>query len=408
MSDDLDTHIPGTPDSIEAVAEWLRVTLRDATAAHADTAYAQRSASESAWEGDAGEAFRARVGTMAKAGDEVSGLATAQGRSLDILAAALRTAQSETRRARSHAIAGGLTVTGTTVVNPGTGPDRPVTPAADAPQPVIDAHNTKVADFDAHQLKITCWNETVEIAQDAFESWDEALISAGERWQSDGGALVTVTQELLATGLGSASAAARASRFHGQANLHRLTVNSLQNHVGALTNPDGTTRGPNTRINQMLNEIDDAKINAANAHAAGMNAKPSAGVSKLLNRLGYAAAIYGTYDDYVNGGESLPQAATSNAGGLVAGMVAGAWVGGAIGTAIPVPILGTAVGALSGAIIGAGVGIFTSGMIDSLWESGLDSLDDVGDSVVDGGKEVVDTVKDAGGLVKDGWNAVFG
>lgn len=47
-------------------------------------------------------------------------------------------------------------------------------------------------------------------------------------------------------------------------------------------------------------------------------------------------------------------------------------------------------------------------MIDSLWESGLGGLDDVGDSVVDGGKEVIDTVKDVGGLAEDGWNAVFG
>ena len=158
----------------------------------------------------------------------------------------------------------------------------------------------------------------------------------------------------------------------------------------------------------MLDEIDAAKISAADAHASGLTAKPSAGVSKLLNRLGYVAAINGTYDDYVNGGESLPQAVTSNVGGLVAGMVAGAYIGGAIGTAIPVPILGTDVGAIAGGLVGAGVGIFTSGMIDSLWENGVDSLEDVGGAIVDGGKEVVDTVKDVGGLAKDGWNAVFG
>lgn len=408
MSGDLETLIPGSPGSIEAVGEWLRVTLRDATSKHADTTYAQRNASKGAWDSDAGEAFRTRVGTLAEVSDDVSAAATTQGQSLDTLAAALRSAKAETRRARTHAAAGGLTVTGTTVINPGPGPDRPTTPGADSPQPVIDAHNDKVEAYDAHQLKVTCWNETVEIAQGAFESWDEALVSAGERWQSNAGNLATLTQGFLAAGLGGASAAARASRFHGQANLHRANVTSLKNHVGALTNPDGTTRGSNTRINQMLNEIDEAKAKAANAHTSGMTTKPSAGVSKLLNRLGYAAAIYGTYDDYVNGGESLPQAVTSNAGGLVAGMVAGAYIGGAIGTAIPVPILGTAVGAVSGAIIGAGVGIFTSGMIDTLWENGADSLEDVGDSVVEGGKDVVNTVKDAGGLVEDGWNAVFG
>ncbi|NRQ49488.1 hypothetical protein [Aeromicrobium stalagmiti] len=408
MSDDLETFIPGVPGSIEAVAEWLRVTLRDKAADHADTTYAQRNESGSAWEGEAGEAFGSRLSTLASASDDVSAAAVTQGQSLDTLAAALRSAQSEAGRARTHASGGGLTVSGMTVINPGPGPSRPIAPSADAPQPLIDAHNERVETYDEHQLKVTCWNETVEIAQGAFDDWDEALVSAGERWQSNAGNLASLTQGFLAAGLGGASAAARASRFHGKANLHRSNISSLRGHVGALTNPDGTTRGSSTRINQLLDEIDDAKIKAADAHASGMTAKPSAGVSKLLNRLGYAAAIYGTYDDYANGGESLPQAVTSNAGGLVAGMVAGAYIGGAIGTAIPVPILGTAVGALSGALIGAGVGIFTSGMIDSLWENGVDGLEDVGGAIVDGGKEVVDTVKDVGGLAKDGWNAVFG
>lgn len=110
------------------------------------------------------------------------------------------------------------------VVNPGPGPDRPTDPPADAPQPVVDAHDEKVEAYDAHQLKITCWNETVDIAQETFEAWDEALVAAGDRWQSNAGNLAPLTQGFLAAGLGGASAAARASRFHGQAALHRGTV----------------------------------------------------------------------------------------------------------------------------------------------------------------------------------------
>lgn len=92
MSGDLDTFLPGRPGSIGAVAEWLRVTLRDETSAHADTLYAQRTEAASAWEGDAGDAFGSRVSTVARVSDDVSAAAVTQGQSLDTLAAALRSA----------------------------------------------------------------------------------------------------------------------------------------------------------------------------------------------------------------------------------------------------------------------------------------------------------------------------
>lgn len=72
----------------------------------------------------------------------------------------------------------------------------------------------------------------------------------------------------------------------------------------------------------------------------------------------------------------------------------------AVGSMIPVPVAGT----VAGAIVGAGVGVFTSGMVDSLFENGLDNI---GGAIEDGGKAVVDAGEAVAGGVKDAWDAVF-
>lgn len=96
-------------------------------------------------------------------------------------------------------------------------------------------------------------------------------------------------------------------------------------------------------------------------------------------------------------GEDPTQAVVSGTAGFAASVAAGAM----IGTAIPVPGVGTAVGAL----VGAGVGIFTSGMVDSLFEDGPD----VGDAAVEGLEAVWDTgaaaLSGAGSLARTvgGW-----
>ncbi len=64
------------------------------------------------------------------------------------------------------------------------------------------------------------------------------------------------------------------------------------------------------------------------------------------------------------------------------------------------------------------MGIVTSGILDRMWENGMESLGDVGNAIADGWNEVVDTgaaiLYMAGGVggavadtAKDGWNASF-
>ena len=78
--------------------------------------------------------------------------------------------------------------------------------------------------------------------------------------------------------------------------------------------------------------------------------------------------------------------------------------GAAIGTMIPVPVVGTAVGAL----VGAGVGIFTSGMVDNLFEGGSvgDALGAGWDAVEDTGEAIGDGLESAGDAIGDGIESV--
>lgn len=401
MTADLDTHIAGDPGAIEAVATWLRATLRDAALVHADTTLSQSSRAESAWEGDASDSFRDRLTTVARAGDDISEAGQTQGLSLDTLAADLRFSLAEMERARQLARGGGLIVDGTIVRNPGDGPPRPGAPGKDATEAVVAEYNSGVAAFEAHQLLIACWKEVISIADEASASWTRAVEAAAERWQSNAGNLATLSHGFLAGAAGGGSVAAQQYAFNSKEFLHNANANSLRNHVDALTNPDGSTRGPNTRINELLNEIDseEAASTAARDAAADPPLKPSSAVSDVLRRLGYVATGYGIYDD-INNGESVGQAVTSNVGGLLGGMGAGAAMGAVAGSIAPGA--GTVVGAVVGGIAGGVGSIAAAGAIDSIWEEGFS-----GQVFAAGMREVGTTASDLGGLAADGWKALF-
>lgn len=67
---------------------------------------------------------------------------------------------------------------------------------------------------------------------------------------------------------------------------------------------------------------------------------------------------------------------------------------------IAVPVVGTAVGA----VVGASVGIFPSGVTDSIWQNGIG---EVGGAIEDGADAVGDTAGAIGGAGEHAWNAVF-
>ena len=103
-----------------------------------------------------------------------------------------------------------------------------------------------------------------------------------------------------------------------------------------------------------------------------------------------------------HGDESAAQAVTSNVGGFAASVATGAVVG---------TMIGGPVGTVVGTVVGAGVGVFTSGMIDGLWDSGGDVSEAFMagvDTVADTGEALLDGAADVGGAVVDGIGGLYG
>lgn len=90
-----------------------------------------------------------------------------------------------------------------------------------------------------------------------------------------------------------------------------------------------------------------------------------------------------------------------DATGFLASMAAGAGTGAVIGSFVPVPGVGT----VAGAVVGAAVGVFTSGVIDSLFEEGPDvgaALDRGTEALADTGQAIADAPGALAGAV-GGW-----
>ncbi len=376
-------------------------TFTEATDAH-------RSRADASWDAPASESFRHHLTLLSDGVETLSTAAENQGVSLDALAVALRRARDQASAAREKAMHAGLEIEGTLVHHPGVGPAAPSPLSSNASPAAVDHHELAAAEYNRYQGLLAAWNTAAEEVRTAIDGWDDALLAAASRWQSNAGNLATLAQGFLAGGSSTLSVAANAYAMQSKADLAELRISGARSHVQALTNPDGTTRGPNSAINDHLNDVTAAQNDARAARAALDEVGPSARVTRIMNGLGFFATGYAIGDDLANG-KSIPQAVTSNAAGMAAGYgigAAGGWAasvvaGAAIGSIVPGA--GTIVGAGTGAVVGSVAAIATSGMVDSVWEKGDFSTE----TIRDGGREVRDTFVDAGGLVTDGWKALF-
>lgn len=408
MNAPLETRIDGDADTIEAVATWLRSTMQDSARTFTEATDAHRSRAAASWDAPASESFGRHIALLSDAGETLSTTAASQGLSLDTLAVALRAAQDHARVAREKATVAGLEVDGTRVHHPGGGPPAPIPLSGNTSPSAVDHHETALAEYNRHQDLVAAWNTAAEGVRRAIDGWDDAVVAAASRWQSNAGNLATLAHGFIAGGSNALSVAANVYATQSMADLATLRAAEAHSHVQALTNPDGTTRGPNRAINDYLNDITAAQYEARTARAALDDVGPSARVARIMNGLGIFATGYAIGDDLANG-ESIPQAVTSNAAGMAAGYgagVFGGWAATAVAGAVAgsvVPGAGTVVGAAAGAVVGSLAAIATSGMVDSVWENGEFN----GETFRDGGAEVHGTVIDAGGLVTDGWKALF-
>jgi uncharacterized protein YukE len=383
----IDTEIKGNPENARAAASWLRDLLSSRVSDAASQIYQARNRAEASWQGDAGEAFRAKMTTGAQKTDELAVAATEAAADIDEYAAGLHRVQENMRAVRETAAAAGLTMNGFVIEDPGPGPASPgEPPTGEATPEDVAAHNDAVDRARAHA--------------DLVEAYLRAQLDSGnERSAADilvdtlGNARDDVTQKwFLLVGDLTAGAVTTAAAWHSS------TLRAQSTRLGqlALQHLEYTSSTPITDANRSYWQASAGqagRLAREGSDAAAAARATDARTAGLGLRVGGALAVAGVVYDVAVNDKPVGQAIVSGAVGFGASVAAGA----AIGTLIPVPVLGTAVGA----IVGAGVGIFASGMVDSLWVN-----HDVGQAMADGFQAVTDTGVVIGGLAVDAWEAV--
>ncbi|MGV3563478.1 MAG: hypothetical protein ACO1ON_09355 [Nocardioides sp.] len=401
---DLDTEIEGSSAAIRSVATWLRSDLGTGFSDLGDTVAAQRSAARGDWDGEAATAFASRAATLATAADEGAQISAAVAVDLEALATAMEKAQEEMATVRSLAMSAELTVDGFFVRHPGPGPSGS-RPGPDATPAQADAWDESVRQ---HEQRVRTWNRCVEDANGTWNRWQAALDAAGAAWARHDTRYVNIAAALLSAGVQLELIRRTTPILVAEVDSMLTRAAELRVHADALYTPDGRVLDRN-HFYDLLDEADRLDDAHPAARAGLPNWELPRGLTRGLWVLDVAAAGFGIYSDWDEEGPT--QAIVSNAvpatASIASGVLAGAAAGAAIGTLVPLPGVGTAAGVVVGAGVGLVVGSFTSGAVDSLFESGADSLGDWGGAVSDGLGELGETVGSVGDGVGEVFDAIF-
>lgn len=390
----LETGIEGDPSSIRGAATWLGGTLAPAVEKGGDSLVGARRAASSDWLGETGDAF---CGAMGRAVTQVDGVGEGVGEvesAFTDYAGSLERCQQRMTAIRDDARAAGLTVSGFTVEEPGPGPTRPGAPPTEASQGQVDAYNADVAAYNDHQDLITAYNGLVERVNEVWADLERAWERVAAKDRALDGANWTFVLSDIAGGLAGAVVSLQGSILRDSA---RYFGDLAQTNLDRLR---GATHVPNAA--QYYDDVDrfTRMGSTATDDLARANRLLAAGKAVPLAAGGLLTGV-GIWYDMAHGGESAEQAVASNVGGFAASVATGA----AVGT-----LIGGPVGTVAGVIVGAGVGVFTSGMIDGLWESGGDVTEALGagvDTLADTGGALLDGAEDVGGAIVDGIGGLF-
>lgn len=385
----IDTTIEGDPESVRAAAQWLRESLGTGVSDAASMIFKARNAADAGWEGEAGQAYRDKMTKGAKKADDLATAATDCALKFDDYAAELDRALDDINRVRERAAAAGLSVRGEVIEDPGPPPPSPgPAPSGSAATPeAVATYNETTAAAADHAALVDAYNSAKHaanaartVAKLAADTLKNVLSDVTSKWFFVVGDLANGAAETLAAK--HSSVLMKQSKF-----LSEEAATFLER---AKTAPAGTPAA------QVYKDFDASRAAAHSADdAAKAAATADARAGRLALKAGGALAVAGVAYDVANG-KPVDQAVVSGAVGFGTSVLAGA----AIGSAIPVPVVGTAAGALGGAV----VGVFASGMVDSLYENGVGA---VGDAIEEGAQAVGDAGKAIGNLAEDAWNAVF-
>ncbi|MBA0128056.1 hypothetical protein H0B56_21130 [Haloechinothrix sp. YIM 98757] len=413
----IDTKIDGDPESIWNVADWVRDSLADGIEGSADKILSARNDADSGWEGPASENFRDQMTDGGRKADDFAEAAREMARKFEDIGGALKRAQDDMADIRTRAASAGLTVDGQTIQPPGSAPPDPgPAPSGNGvTQQQRRDHQDAVAAHEAHAARVEAYEKAERDAEDVRRTWQQAVDELNDTSKETSTKAWFTVADIAVKNAVSVAGQVHSSRLLNRAQFYFDDAKQAMQHLRHSTPEHVTNRAAFYEHQDYLRQRVGASSRAGST--ATTKAASAERAWRGIGRMSGPAFTLGAIAYDIHQGKSWQQASASNGIGFAASVGAGA----AVGTAIGGPV-GTAVGT----VVGAGVGVFTSGMVDSLWENGVGN---VGDAIVDGGKAVAETgqaigtgvmnageaaadvASDVGGAVtggvKDAWNAVF-
>lgn len=353
----IDTHIDGDPESVRQLSRWLREQLAPVLDDAEDEVFAARNRIDGAWDGPASDAAMPKLTRAAEGAEKIAVAARDYAQQIDNFAAGLQKAQSMMADARRNAAAAGLTISSDAIDDPLSG-DL----SAAYGQATRAAEESRSVEREAAEALVGVWtNPYVDWFFLATEVVDAAAMSVVD--------VQTWAMKNKAAWLDAEST----KYFDLARNASEGTPSSV-----------------------IYRDVDYARTTAARAAVLTEAAEDlTKTADKLSGRIGGALAVAGVAWD-IHNGKPADQAIVSAGAGIAASAAAGA----VIGSFIPVPVLGTLTGAAAGAI----AGIYASGAVDSMYETGIGSVD----QAITGGEEALaETGRSIGELATGAWDALF-
>lgn len=386
------TVVPGDPAELTAIATWLRGSLGSALDDSELTLQSVRQ-DDGGWDGTAGDAFRTRMSTAYSNAATLNDATVSGASGIDAFALALSTAQADVAAARATAAAAGLELTTTGIRAPAIWP-RPTPPQPGTSAASVQSYYLAQAERDENAARWVAYAAAAAEVSRITTALTTAATTLDDV-RADVEVVKVPVASLLSTAIVDGTAGALAPHVAGpKAHLLRSA---------AIFESNTTVPGSALHPELFYKDVDDARAWRARAAAAPDGTATALKAGKLMSAgVGVAFAGISIWMD-LRAGESKAQATASNLTGLATSIAAGASVGALVGTAIPVPIVGTIAGYGVGALTGAVVGIYTSGVVDSLFENGPD----VGAAVSQGWNDLRDAGSAVSGLAQTGARAAL-
>jgi uncharacterized protein YukE len=386
--------VHGDPAACRTAAQRAAAVAASVGTAVSDVR-AARGTSSAAWQGRAGDAFRATLATRSGDLDDLEARIRPAVRALESFADELQVVKDRLAQVRATATGAGLVVSGDTVQPPTAVPGAADQAEVDAHDDKVRAYNTAFAQAeDARAKEVSAHSElTSAMSASNGDGWLENLAEKLGFAPPDGMDAVTGTAWVLGLG-GLGFGTATGTMLKGVLQVFQPRVNGQFGSAAGLgfwerLRAAGPSSSWHAKPYQALSRDRWA--------AAGKWAS-RAGTVVTAAASGWEQWQADADDPSLDTGERVDRAATkgvSTAAGAYVGAEAGAWAGGAIGTAICPgvgTVIGAGVGGLVGGFVGSSAGAWAGDQINA-------AADGIGHAAADAAGAVGDVAGDVGDAI---------